>query len=254
MNGNNFKAVYKASMNNITPDDELLKQIRLAAAKEADSPPQIQNKSFFGRHRALLTAAAAAALVIGIFTIGTVIISNSYLMESGSAAPGAAGNKEGSSHYDYNGFISPDGDCEEIYSPEPPKDNISEEIKSEASADKTVPPGGITAAPGTNYQDEYSDEQLFLLSEKAKDGTLTPDDIGKITTIKEEENSYHVFAKFCRNGIYYVLSADFETPKGNPISLTISEADNENEGRGIDLIKSFSHLEEYFSGVFTENL
>lgn len=248
MNGNNFKAVYKASMNNITPDDELLKQIKLAAAKEANSPPQIQNKSFFRRHRALLTAAAAAALVIGIFAIGAVIISNSFLLESGTLFPAAENN------YSFSGLInangnSHDGDAEskEIYSPEPPKDNISEDIKNEVSADKTVP-------PGTNYQDEYSDEQLFLLSEKAKDGTLTPDDIGKITTIKEEENSYHVFAKFCRNGIYYVLSADFETPKGNPISLSISEADNENEGRGIDLIKSFSHLEEYFSGVFTENL
>lgn len=250
MNGNNFRNEYKTAMEQITPSSELLSHIEQQMKQIKTEPLQLptQSKSFYARHRAILTAAATFAVVIGIFAVGAVIMSHFNDMELTGSAPNSPENA--APIYNDNAMDIPE------------QNNGVEIVDSDGAAacgsyaspaDAKEPLGGSSSESAV---EPYSDDFLYALAEKAKNGTLTVEEIGKNITVQGEAPYYQVFCSFNRNGIPYTLIADFEETNCGlkAMSLYITESEEKDANTKFDLINSSDHLENYFARNATEEI
>lgn len=272
MNGTDFRSEYKKAMEEITPDSELIKRISryMKQPETAPKPMPDQSRSFFSRHKAILTAAATLAVVIGICAVGTIVVShfNSLNNMTGSA----------SLNGEADGAVSIADEEYSYYYAE--KDNIENtENKSTGALASSSPPvapgaaGGLfdssdAAAENDNegiegtenitespQQDNFYSDSLFReLSEKARNETLTVDDLGKDVTIEGDDPYYQAFCSFMRNSVSYTLIFAYKSTGGkiNVINLYITESEESDMNRTIDLINSPERIEDYFAGDFSE--
>lgn len=252
MSGTDFRNEYKSAIDELTPSRELLERIswRMEQAKTETKPAP--NKSFFSRHRAILTAAATLAVVIGICTVGAVVVSHFNNMNSmtGSSSFDAAGTvsiadkeicEDGNGGNGWN-----DADNAAILEPNAPA----------ALPEATAGAGEYEINKPTPADEYYSDDLLQVLAKKAKNGTLTIEDMGKNITIQGDDAYCQVFRSFKRNAVSYTLIADFENIDGEMkvINLYITETEQEDFGRQIDLIKNSEQLEDFFAWNASEDV
>lgn len=235
MNGNNFRKEYKSLMEEITPDGGLLEHIAQLAKETSVLPAP---KSFFIRHRAILTAAATFAVVIGIFAMGSVVVphlNNMSLAPSSAAgnAPScdnAGENGENIEHYNIEGNFSRDINLEpennehnSLINTDIPSMNI-ESSAFDGSHSEIADSIGSAVLP-TPEEIYFDDGFLYELAEKAKNGTLTVEELGRNVTVQDSGSSCKAFFSFNRNGNSYTLTADFEDNDGElrVISLNITQ-------------------------------
>lgn len=257
MNGNNFRNEYKTAMEQITPNSELLTHISQQMKQAKPEPIQlpVQNKSFYARHRAILTAAATFAVVIGIFAVGAVIMSHfDDVNLTGSASTGSAGGYFSSSDEEiamdapiYNQVNGIGDGCIDA-------DGV--ESGSIAAPGALKEPGLAGGSTSESASEPYSNSFLRELAEKARNSTLTVDDIGENITVQGEAPCYQVFCSFNRNGISYALTADFEETNCGlkAVSLYITESEITDADTKLDLINNSDYLEDYFARNATEEI
>lgn len=269
MSGNDFRNEYKAAMDELTPNSEILELVSRRMNEAAFEPIRmpLRKKSFFSRYRAILTAAAALVTVIGICAAGAVVVSHFNNMNSLSggssfdkAAAGAASVEDEEADYpaDYpeeNEKINDTDGAANLYQyPEAPAASLNintSEIKNEAA--EAGNSGFSDTCGGTGIQ---NDSWLKELAEKAQNGTLTVEDMGKDVTVQGDDAYLQVFCGFTRDAVSYTLIADFEDTDGKLIAtrLYIDEADRDETVRQIDLVNNSNYLEEYFAGNYSEKI
>lgn len=275
MNGTDFRNEYKNAMEELTPSSELLKLLSQRMEEAAAEPiqPPLQSKSFFLRHRAILNAAATLVMVIGICAVGAVVLShfnNMNDMTSGDAAIGGAGavsiadaDMAGEIAYSANDEGKNNAGDAADYEPVAPTatEGAAENEYNNISGGSVSPDGhysdnSMPACGGTTLADEYSDSMLKELSEKAKNGTLTIEDLGKNITVQGDDTYFQVFRSFTRGDTSYTLVADFKDTEGEMkvTSLYITETEQNSVYGKIDLINNPAFLEEYFAGRFSEKI
>lgn len=254
MNGTNFRNEYKNAMEDLTPNSELIKRISRYMEQPEAAPSRIpdQGRSFYSRHKAILTAAATLAVVIGICAVGAIVVSHFNSMNSmtesaplyvaGGAASAADGAVFDSDFGDYVNEKDGNTVCEPgaFSSDSPNAEGIENVIES-----------GGDCAQSDKY---YSDSLLCELAEKARDKTLTMYDLGEDVTIQGDDLYCQAFCSFMRDSISYTLMSDFENTDGEfkVTGLYIIENGTVDIGRTIDLIEHSERLEDYFSGGFSE--
>ena len=259
MNGTDFRNEYKNAMEELTPSSELLKLISGRMDQAAAEPIQLplQNKSFLSRHRAILTAAATLVMVIGICAVGAVVVSHFNNMN----------DMTGSASFDGAGAASMADAAEEIVYPE--KENGINDADNSFGFDLNSPTAVPAEAAVGEYESSnsmsadgyysdvsFSDDFLQELAEKAKNGALTIEDMGKNITIQGDDSYCQVFRSFVRDTVSYTLIADFKDTDGElkVKSLYITETEQKSVYGQIDLINNSDFLEEYFAGRFSEKI
>lgn len=252
MSGTDFRNEYKSAIEELTPSSELLERISWRMEQAKTEPKPAQNRSFFSKHRAILTAAATLAVVIGICAVGAVVVSHFNNMN----------NMTGSSaEYDMAGVVSMAD--EEICDGNGGNglNGVDNAVNLEPSAPAALPEA--TAGAGeheinrpTPADEYYSDDLLQVLAKKAKNGTLTIEDLGKNITIQGDDAYCQVFRSFKRNTVSYTLVADFENIDGEMkvTNFYITETGQEDLGRQIDLIKDSEQLEDFFDWNASEDV
>lgn len=275
MNGTDFRNEYKNSMEELTPSSELLKFLSQHMEEAAAEPiqPPLQSKGFFLRHRAILTAAATLVMVIGICAVGAVVLShfnNMNDMTSGDAAIDGAGavsiaDADAAEEIAYPANDEGKNNAGDAANYEPVAPTATEEVAeneyNNISGGSVSPDGhysdnSMPASGGTTLADEYSDSMLKELSEKAKNGTLTIEDLGKNITVQGNDAYCQVFRSFTRGSTSYTLVADFKETEDElkVTSLYITETEQNSVYGKIDLINNPDFLEEYFAGRFSEKI
>lgn len=258
MSGTDFRNEYKSAIEELTPSNELLERISLRMEQAKAEPNPAQNRSFFSRHRAILTAAASLAVVIGICAVGAVVIS--HLNDMNSMTDSAEFDMAGAAvsiadkevYEDGNGGNGLNNDADSAAILEPSAPDSLQEAPSAGNGHEINSP-----TPAGEY---YSDDLLQVLAKKAKNGTLTIEDLGKDITIQGDDTYCQVFRSFKRDTVPYTLVADFENIDGEMrvinlyIALYIAEPEQDDFNRQIDLIKNSEQLEDFFARNASEDL
>ena len=276
MSGTDFRNEYKNAMDELTPSSELLKRISQRMEQPNTEPIQLpaQNKSFFSRHKAMLTATATLVLVVGICAVGSVVLSHFSEMESLSGNSSSAFDKAGAAssiadsvyEANYGDYAEAEGEKDGIsvensaVSPGPDTFSPSAPgVLPELGGNTEAPPGDLPEVAGNtelSTDDEYyTDSQLRLLAEKAQNGTLAPENLGKNITVVSSDAYCQVFGNFQRGVVGYTLVGDFKSIKGEfkVMNLYIIETDENGNNRSIDLINHLNFLDRYFAGDYSDN-
>lgn len=224
-----FKSVYKSEMNKISPQKDLLKRISVEAENYRND--KTKKTSFLYRHRTVFTAAATFVLILGIFSLGAIIVTNMNT-------------------YIYNNTLVDSDKNEEIGIGNPYLSDIND------ACDNIQAPGANGNTDGNmENTDDIDIDILITIADAAQNGTLKLKQLYSLEYEIESTKPYAIFYRFIKNGREYILTAAFEKndPELHPQYIYICENTDEVT-KGIDLSLNGNRLEDYFNGDFYEDI